>query len=586
MCGNLVANLPVAGWLRLACSFIKRCTNEAGWDETITDKRVNEMIMEVMEKVIKCDPAKGVWNVKPNASLTVWCDASSLAKGVVIMQGDKKIEDATWLRSKSDAMHINVAELDACIEGLNMALKWNPSDVSIKTDSHSVFSWLNSELTRDKPVKCAGQCEMLIRRRLQIFGKLVEDYAINVNVTWIPTTKNIADELTRVPAKWMKHKVAPQECNIIYKHDNQQVKKVHSIAHMGVSKSMELCLRAGIHANRETVRQVVAECDECNSIDPHVVSWDKGNLAVSKVWERVACDVTHVDSLLYLTCIDCGPSRYTLWSPLSDESAAMVVQSLETIWSLLGPPSEVLLDNCKSFRSQTMQAMASKWGIRLIYRAVEKPSGNGIVERVHRTVKRTNARAKCGIPMSVFLINNVPSKHGTPFEIFCQQYKRVRIPGIDTVESTQKPLTKFQGWKVGDKVWVKPKHMTPCTRQWLKGSIVALRNGLTAEVEVNGHTLPRHFSHLQHRCGDKKGDIITDDDYDLTLVKPPETNLERVVIEDPNSQTNPLDDVEADNSADHAGQNYPTNCEIETHPVRFTRYGRRVVPNRKYYDYV
>ena len=268
--GNLVANLPVAGWLRLACSFIKRCTNEAGWDETITDKRINEMIREVVEKVIKCDPPKGVWNVKPNVSLTVWCDASSLAKGVVIMQGDKKIEDATWLRSKSDAMHINVAELDACIEGLNMALKWNPSDAS--TDSHSVFSWLNSKLTRDKPVKCAGQCEMLIRRRLQIFGKLVEDYAINVNVIWIPTTKNVADELTRVPAKWIKHKVAPQECNIIYKHDNQQVKKVHSIAHMGVSKSMELCTRAGIHANRETVRQVVAECDECNSIDPHVVS--------------------------------------------------------------------------------------------------------------------------------------------------------------------------------------------------------------------------------------------------------------------------------------------------------------------------
>ena len=80
------------------------------------------MIKEVVEKAIKCDPAKGVWNVKPNASLTVWCDASSLAKGVVIMQGDKKIEDATWLRSKSDAMHINVAELDACIEGLNIAL--------------------------------------------------------------------------------------------------------------------------------------------------------------------------------------------------------------------------------------------------------------------------------------------------------------------------------------------------------------------------------------------------------------------------------------------------------------------------------
>ena len=101
-------------------------------------------------------------NVKPNASQTVWCDASSIAKGVVVMQGAQTTDDAAWLRTKSDAMHINVAELDACLEGLSMALKWKPSDVTIKTDSHSVYSWLNSELTRDKPVKCAGQCEMLI----------------------------------------------------------------------------------------------------------------------------------------------------------------------------------------------------------------------------------------------------------------------------------------------------------------------------------------------------------------------------------------------------------------------------------------
>ncbi|XP_047123797.1 uncharacterized protein LOC124806729 [Hydra vulgaris] len=334
---------------------------------------------------------------------------------------------------------------------------------------------------------------MLFRRRLQIFEKLVEDYVINVTVTWVPTTKNIADELTRVPTKWIKNKVATQECNTIYKYDKQQIPKIHSLAHMGVSKSMELCMRAGIHVTRDTVKQVVAECDECKSIDPNVMLWDKGNLVVSKVWKRVACDVTHVDSSLYLTCIDCGPSRYTLWTPLSDESATMVVQALETIYSTLGPSSEVLLDNSKSFRSQLMQTMAAKWEIRLIYQAVQKPSGNGIVERVHRAVKRTNARIKCGIPMSVFLINNVHSKHGTPFEIFCQHRKRVRISGIDKIESQQNSMTECRERKVGDKVWVKPKYKTPCTQRWLKGSIVALHNDLTAEVDVNGHTFTRRL---------------------------------------------------------------------------------------------
>nr|XP_047126119.1 uncharacterized protein LOC124807786 [Hydra vulgaris] len=353
---------------------------------------------------------------------------------------------------------------------------------------------------------------------------------------------------------------------------------------MGVSKSMELCMRAGIHVTRDTVKQVVAECDECNSIDPNVMLWDKGNLAVSKVWERVACNVTHVDSLLYLTCIDCGPSRYTLWTPLSDESATMVVQALETIWSTLGPSSEVLLDNSKSLRSQLMQTMAAKWEIRLIYRAVEKPSENGIVEKVHRTVKRTNARVKCGISMSVFLINNVPSKHGRPFEIFCQHHKRVRIPGIVKIESTQKSMTECREWKVGDKVWVKPKHITPCTQRWLKGSIVALHNGLTAEVDVNGHTLPQHFSHLQHRRVDTKEEDTTDD-FNSTLFKLPETSSKHIVNDDSNLQIIPPDNGKNDNSTG-SDQNYSTDGETESQPVQFTRYGRRVLPNRKYNDYV
>ena len=44
---------------------------------------------------------------------TVWCDASSLATGVVLEIDGSVVEDAAWLRKKHDAAHINVAELDA-----------------------------------------------------------------------------------------------------------------------------------------------------------------------------------------------------------------------------------------------------------------------------------------------------------------------------------------------------------------------------------------------------------------------------------------------------------------------------------------
>ena len=54
--------------------------------------------------------------------MTVWCDASSIAYGVVLEVDDKKIEDGCWLRKEKDPMHINIAELEAILKGVNMAL--------------------------------------------------------------------------------------------------------------------------------------------------------------------------------------------------------------------------------------------------------------------------------------------------------------------------------------------------------------------------------------------------------------------------------------------------------------------------------
>ena len=51
------------------------------------------------------------------------------------------IEDASWLRTNEEA-HINRAELDAVIKGVNMALVWNMRRLQLKTDSQTVFHWV------------------------------------------------------------------------------------------------------------------------------------------------------------------------------------------------------------------------------------------------------------------------------------------------------------------------------------------------------------------------------------------------------------------------------------------------------------
>lgn len=51
LCGKLVAHYPIAGWLRLACSFVKRHSKVEKWDDYIGD-RTQAMIEEQTEQII------------------------------------------------------------------------------------------------------------------------------------------------------------------------------------------------------------------------------------------------------------------------------------------------------------------------------------------------------------------------------------------------------------------------------------------------------------------------------------------------------------------------------------------------------
>ena len=53
----------------------------------------------------------------------VWVDARSLDTGVAVEVNSCIIKDISRLR-KDDVAHINMAELDSVIAGLNIALAW------------------------------------------------------------------------------------------------------------------------------------------------------------------------------------------------------------------------------------------------------------------------------------------------------------------------------------------------------------------------------------------------------------------------------------------------------------------------------
>ena len=73
ICGKMVGHYPVAGWLRVACSFIKRAASGCKWDDNVGEKARN-MLIELRERVQAEDPVKGAWTVPDSHEGIVWCN--------------------------------------------------------------------------------------------------------------------------------------------------------------------------------------------------------------------------------------------------------------------------------------------------------------------------------------------------------------------------------------------------------------------------------------------------------------------------------------------------------------------------------
>ncbi|MEL7521978.1 MAG: DDE-type integrase/transposase/recombinase, partial [Cyanobacteria bacterium J06553_1] len=242
-------------------------------------------------------------------------------------------------------------------------------------------------------------------------------------------------------------------------------------------------------------REVVRGCVECQSIDPAPEKWRRGSLEVERVWQRLAMDITHVGGRHFLTMIDCGPSRFAIWRSLRWQTTEAVVAQLEGVFFEHGPPEEILTDNDTAFRSRQFTTFAEMWGVRLRFRAAHVPSGNGIAERCHRTVKTIAARKECSIGEAVHLYNVTPRDDCTsdtaPANVLYRYTVRVRA--VDTVPEKSKGVSRYQ---CGDLVWVRPPDVR-CDQRYTEG--IVTRTVSEQTVEVDG--MPRHVKHLRPRDG-------------------------------------------------------------------------------------
>ena len=408
------------------------------------------------------------------------------------------VEDSAWLRKKDDHAHINLAELDAAIRGISLAVNWGLKEIVLMSDSATVVKWLTNSITNLQTIKCNGMAELLVKRRIGIFKEMIETMNLSIKIRLIPSAQNKADALTRVPVKWKETRVnnslvaAVNPTHLSTSQIEDIVKQVHDQHHFGVNRTAFFVHQKLPSVSKSIIRKVVKQCRECLSIDPSTEKIKRGILSKSETWSRLALDVTHYGNKKFLTIVDCGPSRFAIWKEINSEEATMITRNMEAVFRERGAPDEVLCDNGKSFRSVSFFDLCEKWAIRIHFRAAYQPSGNGIVERNHRTIKRISARANIHPLEAVFWYNAAP-KSGEDQEscpanmIFKYKWKEKRKENFE-----EQPPTKESKFKVGDRVFVKLSGAT-CSTRWEEGEITRINSRWN--VDVNG--TPRHVSHIR-----------------------------------------------------------------------------------------
>ena len=202
------------------------------------------MLDEIVMRSSQTDPARGDW-CADGQEVTVWVDASSLATGVAIEYDGTIIEDASWLRPVHTDKHINLAELDAVLRGINLALHWKASVIHLRTDSACVYRWISDTLSGKARVRTKAASEMLIRRRLSTLQELAAEYRLTIDVALVKSQVNRVDPLTRVPQRWLDalrkeaEPIEPVCAASMGELDPARIRTIHrSCGHPGVKRTL------------------------------------------------------------------------------------------------------------------------------------------------------------------------------------------------------------------------------------------------------------------------------------------------------------------------------------------------------------
>ena len=265
-----------------------------------------------------------------------------------------------------------------------------------------------------------------------------------------PDLQPFSNNLTRLSVDVEKDLLFFDHRVVIPKQLRKRVMTVTHSGHIGQGKMLDILRNSFYWPRMQTdVENFVRVCPTCvrfantNTPAPLIPVAD----SIPNVWEQVAADFVGggaaLQGTVVLTLIDYA-SRFPFAVPVRSTSAKDAIQALHSIFAIFGFPKILISDNAPSFTSSEFESFMSCCGIKHQFSSAYYPQSNGVVERLHHTMKKRLSKLfnddhkfSAALSQCMFDIRSTTnaSTGRTPFSLFFNRPMRTQWQGVNVQDT-------------------------------------------------------------------------------------------------------------------------------------------------------
>jgi transposase InsO family protein len=291
--------------------------------------------------------------------------------------------------------------------------------------------------------------------------------------------------------------------------------------HLGIVKMKQIarsyCWWPTINRDIKHVTQSCNLCQKCQSLPkPQYHSWEEPE----QVWSRIHVDFAGpIWNTKWLVVVD-AKSKYPFVIDMQNNTtAANLIQALEQVFDLVGPPETLISDNGPPFNSFQMCKFYEKYGISHITTAPYHPASNGLAERFVRSFKEGMVKQQhLGYTNKHIAVRNVlrsyrwsphTSTGSSPANLLFRHSIRTEFDIMKPTSSTSTSLHEPK-FVVGQMVWTL-QHQHNRRPQWNNAFVIKPIGSMLYEVRLpNGQVCKRHQNQLRPYYSDQSAPSTSD----------------------------------------------------------------------------